>query len=121
MNTKGDVLRALKITSKKEVIKEVYFSKVKHNKIKGWKYHKKMTLRLCVPVGKVKFVFYDEKNFLEITIGEKNYKLIIVPANIWFSFKGLSKVQSLIVNMPNILHSKNEQRTKKIKDIKYEF
>ena len=36
---------------------EAYFSKIKFNKIKAWKYHSKMTLNLAVPHGKVKFVF----------------------------------------------------------------
>ena len=40
---------------------EIYFSRIKYNKIKGWKYHTKMTMELFVPIGKVKFFFDENK------------------------------------------------------------
>ena len=70
----GNIMRILK---KKNLTKggfgEAYFSKIKFRSIKAWKYHKKMFLNLTVPVGKVKFVFYSEKDdrFRVIEIGEK--------------------------------------------------
>ena len=35
--------------------------KLNKNKIKGWNYHKKMTVTLVILVGKVKVVIYDPK------------------------------------------------------------
>ena len=39
---------------------EVYFSWIKKNYLKGWKFHKKMHMNLTVPVGKIKFIFFDK-------------------------------------------------------------
>ena len=60
----GDVLHALKCSEKEFYgFEEVYFSTIKKNKIKAWKKHNRMTMNLVVPVGKVQFIFYDEKKF----------------------------------------------------------
>ena len=70
----GNIMKALKKSElKKWSFGEAYFSKIKFNKIKAWKYHKKMSLQLIVPSGKVKFVFFSKKNnkFKVIEIGEK--------------------------------------------------
>ena len=88
----GDVMRVLQ---KKELKKwsfgEAYFSKINFKKIKAWKYHLKMTLNLAVPFGRVKFVFYSQKEncFRIIEIGERKYlgkglaKEAIIAASIW--------------------------------------
>ena len=88
---------------------EVYFSEIKKNKIKGWNYHKKYWCLLCVPFGKVKFNFKDQLNskVKSITIGKKNYSVIIVPPKIYFSFKS-EVANSLVVNTTNGVHDENE-------------
>lgn len=107
----GNVMRGLKKNDlKNNIFGEAYFSKIKPGKIKAWKYHLKMTLNLIVPIGKVKFVFYSEaeRTFRVIQIGEKNYSRITVPPKIWFGFKGISKNESIILNLTNIAHNPNE-------------
>ena len=78
----GDIMRALNKNELKNNwnFGEAYFSKVKFKKIKAWKYHKKMTLNLVVPLGKVKFVFYSKKDkkFRIIEIGENKYSRLII-------------------------------------------
>ena len=107
----GNIMRALK---KKELknwtFGEAYFSKIKFGKIKAWKYHIKTTLNLIVPYGKVKFVFYSQKDekFRVVEIGEKKYLRLTVPPKIWFGFKGLSKHESIILNIANIEHDPKE-------------
>jgi dTDP-4-dehydrorhamnose 3,5-epimerase len=88
---------------------EVYFSEIKKNKIKGWNYHKKYWCLLCVPFGKVKFNFKNQLNskVKSITIGKKNYSVIIVPPKIYFSFKS-EVANSLVVNTINGVHNENE-------------
>ncbi len=88
---------------------EVYFSEIKKNKIKGWNYHKKYWCLLCVPFGKVKFNFKNQLNskVKTITIGKKNYSVIIVPPKIYFSFKS-EVANSLVVNTINGVHDENE-------------
>jgi len=110
-SSKGDVMHILK---KKELknwkFEEAYFSKIKFGKVKAWKFHLKMTLNLTVPYGEVKFVFYSQKNrrFKVIKIGEKKYSRLTVPPKVWFGFKGISKRESIILNLANIQHHPKE-------------
>ena len=93
-----------------QVFGEAYFSKIKPGKVKAWKYHLKMTLNLVVPHGKVKFVFYSQQDniFRIIEIGDKQYSRLTVPPKIWFGFKGISKPESIILNLANFQHSSKE-------------
>ena len=102
---------------------EVYFSFIDFGMIKGWKLHTKMTMNLVVPIGDVGFVFYDEVNklFMKIKIGEKNYKRITVPPNIWFGFKGLCSNHNLVVNLADIKHDQNEARKLDISTFSYKW
>jgi len=118
----GDVLHALK---NNEVgynqFGEAYFSFVKFNVIKGWKCHTKMTMNLIVPVGDVKFVFYNENTFLSIEIGEKNYSRITVPPGIWFSFKGVGIINNLVLNIANLRHEPEEVQRKTLTEINFNW
>ena len=120
----GNVMKALqKSELKKWSFGEAYFSKIKHNKIKAWKYHLKMTLNLVVPFGKVKFVFYSQKEntFKLVEIGQKNYRRISVAPKVWFGFKGCSKHESIILNISNAPFSSKEILRRKINEIKYNW
>ena len=105
---------------------EVYFSFIKPNSIKAWKMHRKLTMNITVPIGKVKFVFFDNKdtkfyNFKEIKIGQSNYKLLTIKPNTWYGFQGLSKGLSLIVNLTNLVHDDNEMIRKNITYFPYNW
>ena len=107
----GNIMHALnKNELKNRTFGEAYFSKIKSGKIKAWKYHLKMILNLVVPYGKVKFVFYSQKdkNFKIVEIGEKKYLRLTIPPKIWFGFKGISKYESIILNVTNIKHNSKE-------------
>tara|TARA_X000000950_G_C13756618_1_gene595011 strand:+ start:95 stop:523 length:429 start_codon:yes stop_codon:yes gene_type:complete len=101
--------------------KDAYFSFVKFNKIKGWKKHLRMTMTLVVPVGRVKFVFYDEEKFKSIIIGDNSFYKIIVPPNIWFAFKGISKGKNVVFNLANLKHNDKEVVKKRNIQIKYNW
>ena len=126
---KGDVLRGLKSNEiAYNGFGELYFSEVNFGEIKAWKKHKKMIMNLIVPSGKVKFVFFDDrentlikKRFEEIIISKINYKRITVPPNIWFGFKGIGKENNLVVNLSNIEHSDDEVERKEINEINYKW
>ena len=56
---------------------ECYFSEVFPEKIKGWKCHTSQTQNLAVPVGKVKFIIFDNRvnsntkgKLEEVTLGK---------------------------------------------------
>lgn len=117
----GDVLHALK---KNDFcfngFGEAYFSWVLPNSIKAWKKHTLMTMNLIVPVGLVKFVFYDEnKQFHEECIGEDSYSRLTVPPGFWFGFQGISNKPSLILNIANILHNPTEADRLNVSEIHY--
>jgi|TARA_B110000305_G_scaffold219029_1_gene259656 dTDP-4-dehydrorhamnose 3,5-epimerase len=109
-NKKGDLLKYINKDNKHlKTFGEVYFTEIKEKKIKGWNFHKKCQCLLAVPFGKVKFTFaetIDGKKRI-ITIGKKNYSIIVLPPGIWFSFTSLTKI-SLIANTINKIHNKNE-------------
>ena len=107
----GNIMRVLKKNeSKNWNFGEAYFSKIKFNKIKAWKYHLKANLNLVVPYGKVKFVFYSQKdkNFKVVEIGKKKYFRLTVPPKIWFGFKGISRHESIILSVTNIKRNPKE-------------
>ncbi|MDC0353082.1 hypothetical protein OAM84_01530 [Candidatus Pelagibacter sp.] len=109
-NPIGDTMKYLsKKSSFFKGFGEVYFSEIKKNKIKGWNYHKKYWCLLSVPFGKVKFNFKNQLNskVKSITIGKKNYSVIIVPPRIYFSFQS-EATNSLVVNTINGVHNENE-------------
>ena len=120
----GNIMRVMKKNDKKKwSFGEAYFSKIKFSKVKAWKYHSKMTLNLVVPIGRVKFVFYSEKNntFKTIEIGEKKYLRLTVPPKIWFGFKGMSKGESIILNLTNMIHNPKEILRCKKEKLKFKW
>jgi len=119
----GDVMHALKANEDEFIgFKEAYFSTIKENRIKAWKRHLKMTMNLIVPIGTVKFIFYDREgeNCKTIQIGEENYSRITVPPKIWFGFMGKSTKDSLILNISNINHDEEEIERKPIEFLRIE-
>ena len=106
----GDVL---KVANLHELDKfgEVYFSEIRGGFIKAWKKHSQMTLRLVVPVGMVRFVFFDKgakRKLHDVSIGRDNYSLITVPPGIWFGFRGISFDLNLVMNIADIVHDPKE-------------
>ena len=61
-NPKGNIMHFIKKDDKNYInFGEVYFTWVKKNNTKGWKFHKKMHMNLTVPVGNIEFTFFDEE------------------------------------------------------------
>jgi dTDP-4-dehydrorhamnose 3,5-epimerase len=95
---------------------EVYVSHTKANTIKGWKKHLEMTQNLSVIQGKVLFVIYDDRSESQtyglinqfIMSPNDNYGLLIIPNNLWYSFKSISDCDTLIVNCSTIFFRENE-------------
>jgi len=108
---KGDVLHGMKATDPGFAgFGEVYFSWIEAGEIKAWKRHLRMTMNLIVPVGQVKFVFYQSffQQFREETVGDNHYCRVTVPPGIWFGFMGLFHPQSLVTNLANLPHDPTE-------------
>ena len=121
----GDVLHALKKTDAGfDSFGEIYFSWVEQGAIKAWKYHKRMTLNLVVPVGEVSFVFHltNQKNsFRTENIGEERYVRLTVPPGIWFGFQGIALGRSLLMNLADIEHDPEEVLNKPVSNFFYDW
>ncbi len=123
----GDVMHAIKKNDNGFVgFGEAYYSNVEFESIKAWKRHKDMTLNLTVPVGKIKFVLFDDriesdKKFQEVIISIDNYCRLTVPPMIWMGFQGLSSSGSVVLNIADIIHQADESDRKNINELNYDW
>lgn len=107
---------------------EVYFSQVKHGAVKAWKRHRRMTLNLVVPVGKVRIVLFDDRQdspslggYQEFILSVDNYNRLTVPPMLWFGFQGLKKGNSTLLNLADLVHDPNEVDNLTTKDLYYDW
>ena len=115
-HSKGDVYHAMKKSDNGYAgFGEVYFSTIKSGEIKGWNKHKKMILNLVVPIGKITFVIYDDReksrsngNFYTVTLSPSNYQRLTIQSGLWIAFKGKGNNTSFMLNMANMEHDSNE-------------
>ena len=123
----GDVMHVIKKTDNEfNGFGEAYFSHIYKGFIKGWKRHKRMTLNLTVPIGKIRFVLFDDRKkknmqFQEIIISKDNYCRLTVPPMIWMAFQGLSESDSLLLNIADSEHYADEVEKKNIGQIKFDW
>jgi dTDP-4-dehydrorhamnose 3,5-epimerase len=94
---------------------EIYFSTVFPGAIKGWHLHHRMVLNYAVPVGRIKFVLFDDRDgsrtrgeLQEIFLGPDNYQLVTVPPLVWNGFKGIGIEMALVANCASIPHDPSE-------------
>lgn len=103
---------------------EAYFSWVNPGVAKAWKRHLRMTMNLLVPVGSVRFVFWDGQSgsFREEVIGlESRYVRLTIPPGLWFGFQGRSAAPSLVLNLASIEHDPLEVERLGIDAIYYDW
>lgn len=123
-NNKGKIVKFFYQNIKKfNKPKEVYFSFIKFKKIKGWKLHLKQTTIISVVFGKIKIVIFDKNfNFLEeVILTSKSPSYVLIPPNVWYSFRGLNKSQSIICSLIDMLHNDDEQKNLELSKIKYKW
>ena len=124
---KGDIYHGMKKTDAGFAgFGEAYFSTVKPGQVKGWNRHKHMTINLMVPIGSVKFVIIDgriinKNNLLEVELSLKNYQRLTVPPGFWVGFQCTSNTESLILNIADIEHDKNEIERTDLDQINYNW
>ena len=102
-NSKGNIFKFLnfqKLPFKK--FGEIYFSEVKPNIFKGWKFHYSRNQYLTVINGSVEFSFKKKANgkIKKILINsKKNLYSLYIPKKIYYSFRCYSQTKALIVNI----------------------
>ncbi len=126
-NSKGFVMHGMKSNENGYFgFKELYFSGINYNSIKGWNFHKKMVSNFIVPVGNIFFLFYDDRKnsstyrqSFKILMSQEPFFRLTIPSNIWFCFKGLNKKLNLLVNLSNEIYNSKEIIKKNINDPKF--
>ena len=106
---------------------EAYFSTIKKDEVKPWKKHCEMTLNLLVPVGKIRFVIFDDRNdsptkgaFNEFVLSLENYARLTVSSQLWMAFEGIDEM-NLLLNIANMEHDPDEIERKTLNEIPYNW
>ena len=91
---------------------ECYFSEMIPGAVKAWKRHSEQTQHLAVPIGRVRFVIYDDREVsptngsLEVVeLGRPDhYNRLRIPKGLWYGFTCLSDQPALIANCTDEPH-----------------
>ncbi len=127
---KGDIYHALKSTDAGYAgFGEAYFSQIEQGAVKGWKRHNRMPLNLIVPIGKIKFVIYDDREgsssygqFEEVILSPSdNYQRLTIAPGLWMAFQGLGEGASMLMDIIPEPHDPNEASKKELSEIVYPF
>jgi dTDP-4-dehydrorhamnose 3,5-epimerase len=90
---------------------EVYFSRVRYGKVKGWYLHREKTLNYAVPFGTVNVVVYDDRpgsptrgqvETYRIGEAEEDYALLTIPPGLWYGLQGQTPPTSLVANCSDL-------------------
>ena len=107
---------------------EAYFSSVGYGQIKAWKKHLRMTLNLIVPVGRIRFVIFDDRpgsptrgNRLEKVLSLKNYCRLCIPPGLWNGFQGMERGMNLLLNVADLEHDPNEAERLPVEAIAFDW
>lgn len=114
LHPKGNIYHGLKSSENSfKGFGEAYFTSIKAEETKGWKKHTRMVMNLIVPVGDVRFHFYEENTALmhSFVIGHSNYGRLTVPPGWWTAFHGVGEDLNLILNIASIPHHPDEAET----------
>ncbi len=111
----GDVLHALKASEPEYAgFGEAYFSLIAAGAVKGWKRHRRMTMALTVPHGRVRFAVRDDGGAAEAFIlspaADEHARLTVRPG-LWMAFQGLAEGESVVLNLASLEHDAAEADT----------
>lgn len=95
---------------------EIYFSEVLPGAVKAWKRHRCQKQNFAVPCGQLAFVIYDDRanspsaGLMErLVLGRPDaYKLLHIPAMVWYGFSCVSATPAILANCADIPHSPDE-------------
>ena len=95
---------------------ECYFSEMVPGAVKAWKRHREQTQNLAVPVGRVRFVVFDDRagsitqdELLVIELGRPDdYYRLCIPKGLWYGFTCLSRIPAVVANCADRLHDPDD-------------
>lgn len=84
---------------------EIYFSSVYAGMVKAWKRHRRMTVHYACMHGRVRVVLWDDRpdsptrgTLMIEHLGPDEYKLLVIPPQVWHGFQGLGNPVSIVAN-----------------------
>ena len=103
---------------------ECYFSEVFAGATKAWKRHRLQTQHLAVPIGRVRFVIYDDRDnsptrgmLAIVDLGRPDaYYRRRIPAGLWYGFQCLGARDALIANCADLPHDPSDNEIVEPKD-----
>ncbi len=107
-NNNGNLIKILekKNTSLKKFV-ECYISEINPNRVKAWRYHKKLEQNIFLLNGRCKVVILSNKKFKKFLLSEKKRGILNIPNKHWYGFKNLSRKRK--VRILNILEKKYQE------------
>ena len=80
-----------------------------------------MLLNIVVPIGCIRFHFYneDKTEYQNVKIGQYFYRRIIVFPKTWMAFTGLDN-RNVLLNVASRIHDVTEQNTLPLNAMKYQ-
>lgn len=104
---------------------EMYFSRFAPGIVKGWNRHRRMTIALAVPAGRVRVLILDDREdsqsrgqsmqvvlqdpFSDPAPGDSGtYSLLVIPPGLWVGYRGEGDGLSLMANCANMPHDPAE-------------
>ena len=94
---------------------QVYMTTNYPGVVKAWHYHKNQNDYVACVKGMVKLVLYDGREdsatkgrLNEFFLGEHNPRLVRIPAGVWHGWKGVSEIESLVINAPTEVYDYSE-------------
>ncbi len=95
---------------------ECYFSEMLPGAVKAWKRHRAQTQNLAVPIGRVRFVVYDDRSsspthgtLQVVELGRPDdYNRLSIPRGLWYGFTCLGSQPALIANCADLLHDPDD-------------
>ncbi len=122
---RGSVLHMLRCDAPEFVrFGECYFSEVLPGSIKAWKSHRAQTQNLSVPIGRIRFVIYDDREFSPtkgnlqiIELGRPDaYIRLMIPPGLWYGFSCISNIPALLANCTDIPHDPIDSTVRTVDD-----
>ena len=84
-----------------------YTATIRPKVVKGWVFHKLQDDRIFVNRGVQLWAFFDNredsatyKNFMKITVSERNRALIIIPKGVYHAVKNIGTDEAQFINFP---------------------
>ena len=113
VDERGAVLHHMRSDAKEFVhFGECYYSETLPGVVKAWKRHREQTQHLVVPVGRARFVIYDDRETSSsrghldvVELGRPDdYQRLCIPKGLWYGFTCLSDEPALVANCADRLH-----------------